>query len=142
MKPAFCKTIHDPPMSHGDCVRACIASILELNSDSVPHFFHDGCNGLVADIRIRDFLAIHGLVRFTTVYPGDISLAELLAMMSDLNPSAHYMLTGTTSQGGVHMVVCRGGAIAHNPDHCGWSIVGPVSDDSSTGWIIHVLARL
>lgn len=142
MKPVMCKVLHNPPSTHGDCVRACIASILEMNSDHVPHFFHDGCDGIIADSRIQDFLALHGLVRFTIVHPGDISLPELLAAMSDINPRAHYMLTGTTSQGGIHMVVCRGGAIVHDPDHCGWRIVGPISGDGATGWVVHVIARL
>ena len=62
--------------------------------------------------------------------------------MGEINPSAYYMLIGTTSTGGIHMVVCRGGAIAHNPDHCNWSIIGPVTGGGSTVWPIHVIAKL
>jgi len=47
MIPVFGRIKHEPPVM-GDCFRACVASILELDYDQVPHFLQgeDGYNPL------------------------------------------------------------------------------------------------
>lgn len=38
MTPVDCEFEHDPPRQNGDCLRACVASLLDLPLSEVPHF--------------------------------------------------------------------------------------------------------
>ncbi len=50
MTPLTQRYLHNPPETYGDCYRACIASLLDLGLDDVPHFYDritlgmDGCD--------------------------------------------------------------------------------------------------
>jgi len=60
MKPVYQKVIEQ---GKGDCWRACIASILELDIDEVPNFVGDSdhTKGITADTLCRDWLKERGL---------------------------------------------------------------------------------
>jgi hypothetical protein len=139
MTPALCRVKHDPDAgTYGDCVRACVATILDLDTDAVPHFYHDNPTGEVGMQRMRDWLAGRGLAPYVSALPPD-PLADILDHMGQYNPTVPYMLYGSTSDGGDHVVVCRGGEIVHNPAWYGCRIVGPASVGH---WQIVVLVRL
>lgn len=138
MIPSQCMVKHDPPNSYGDCLRACVASLLELGTCDVPHFLHDGCSGAVAQQRMTDWLLERKLQPFFIHLDGSsMTLAELLHHMETSNPNAHYMLFGSTRDGG-HVVIARGGEIVHNPAWDGARIVGPQPDGF---WSICVLTQ-
>lgn len=140
MIPVVCRVKHDADVgTYGDCVRACVASIMELDAEAVPHFYHDNCDGGTGFDRINAFVGQHGLATFTTAYSGDDTLAELLATMGEQNPTAVYMLFGRTASGGSHVVVCRGGQIVHDP---AWSRSPLIAPTSAGCWIVMVLARV
>jgi len=58
----ICLVKNDPPYSYGDCLRACIASLLEMPTANVPHFVHDGCEPAITYQRVREWLADRKLV--------------------------------------------------------------------------------
>jgi hypothetical protein len=137
MTPVVCQTKHDPEAgTYGDCMRACVASIMDMTPDQVPHFIHDGRADLAND-RIRDFLAEHGFAPFVINCGDEDTYADILEYMGNQNPNAHYMLFGRTAHED-HVVVCRGGALAHDPAWYWSPLIGP---GSSGVWAIMVIAR-
>lgn len=139
MIPAHCRVKHDPDAgTYGDCVRACVASLLEYDTEAVPHFCHDNPDGTVAFDRLREWLKPHGLAPFVMRLPPD-PLADVLAFLGEDHPEVHYMLFGVTVEGGDHVVIAKGGKIVHNPAWFGCSIVAPASIGF---WQVVVLVRL
>ena len=138
MTPVHCQLKHDPEEGiYGDCVRACIASLLDLLPDAVPHFFHDNCSGETAQRRIETFLADCGLVPFWAGFSGEMPLFDVMQYMHVANPNVYYMLYGSTRYGS-HVVICRGMETMHDPAWYSVPIVRPSGDD----WTIMVIARL
>lgn len=117
MIPQYMKFRHDPPNTHGDCFRACVASILELDIETVPHFHSDGCqdDGEITD-RLNDWLFTHhDLIKWGYAYPGFVSLDDVLKFTGMNNPNIHYILHGATSSDEAHAVICRNNAMVHDP---------------------------
>lgn len=141
MKPVHCRVRHDPEAgSYGDCLRACVASILEIDPpEQVPHFLENGGSGDEAFERLRNWLKTIGYGPFIAAHPGDVSLDELLAQMGALHPDLHYMLFGGV-EGGDHVVVCKGGKIVWNPSWTSCRIIGPAGGGEQ--WQIVVLVKL
>lgn len=145
MKPQMMLCKHDPENgSWGDCHRASIASLLELDAADVPHFYH-GCDveggktGDQAHAEVNAWLLDNHLLReVNIVYPGEIALDDVLQTISNLNPGLHFLLGGTSRSGVGHTVVCSGGAIVHDPSPKASGIVGPMSDGF---WWVTFLAR-
>lgn len=140
MTPAMCRVTHDPEAGKfGDCLRACIASILDVsNPEDVPHFFEDGATGDVGQWRLREYLATLGFGAFYAHYDGSLPRDEVLGMIGEQNPNMHYILCASAN-GGDHSVVCCNADIVHNPIYYGGGITGPNSDGF---WSILVIARL
>lgn len=86
----------------GDCMSACIASILELPLDDVPHFVkHDDWIERRDNwLRQRGLCAIHGTFHVGTEW----------------RPAALHILYGKSPRwDGLHCVVARGHEILHDP---------------------------
>jgi len=138
MKPVHCLVATDEEKgTHGDCVRACVASILELPAEDVPHFFHDG-DAEAGHARLSEWLSGKegGLAPFYVAYNGNSLLIDILVGQDQNNPNAHYMLFGKTAEGEPHCVVCKGGEIVYNPAWIQSKIVAPIDDY----WLILVIA--
>lgn len=120
---------HDPARGlYGDCYRTAIASLLDLPPESVPHFC-DGPETKGDDVtgRAREWLAGRGLslVRLP-LFCSDVG--PVFELMGECNPGALYLLTGQSPRGFNHVVVCRGGKLAHDPSQEGGGLVGPCDD--------------
>ena len=112
MKTVNQEFLHDPDNNLvGDCWRACIASVLELSIDDVPHF---------ALLNIRDgkktelkFLAKHGYAIYGTYGEGE--MGNHPEMMEDENE--YYFAIGESprDKNVSHQVVCYNGMIVHDP---------------------------
>ena len=138
MIPVVCQVKHDPDAgTYGDCIRACVASILELTPDQVPHFVHDNCAPVEANRRLREFLATLGYAPFVMGFEGSDTLDDVLTHMREQNPNVIYMLFGRTDCGD-HVIVCRGGEVAHDPAWYSSPLIGP---GSSGYWAVMVIAR-
>lgn len=105
----------------GDCVRACVASILELKVEDVPHFLldddgeidEDGATG-----RLVNWLALRNKrLRHVWVWPG---------FHKCLRPICYCMGAGKSPRGitAGHMVVYQGGVLAHDPHPDGQGLDG------------------
>lgn len=84
----------------GDCLRACVASILELPLEEVPHFVEEHQNGILA---MHDWLFTRGI--------------DCLALKGHYDVSTHVIFTGLSprSTHGRHAVVGLAGEIVHDP---------------------------
>lgn len=137
MTPFHCIVKHDPPNSYGDCLRACIASMLNVdNINNVPHFLRDGDQER-SDKEIKEFLLSHGLRPFVIAFPGSVALGDIFNVMNECNTDIEYMLFCTCG-GGDHVVICKNDKMIHNPSWDNCAITGPLSDG---GWAILVMVR-
>lgn len=129
MKPVKQKYRHDPGNGiYGDCDRACIASMLELTCDDVPHFF-DGPEREDPEKAFkarREWLEERGVEFFVlNLLPGDMTPEGMINYLSIRNPGKYFLLTGESRNGTGHVVICRDGEIVHDPSLDGSGIVGP-----------------
>jgi hypothetical protein len=132
MIPVMCRVRHDPPNSYGDCLRACVASILEIEPpEQVPHIFEDGEGDEAAKFaRLTAYLETIGLAPFWTLFPGDAPLQSVLDTMAHNNPGCHYILYAATEENN-HVVVCKGSEIVHDP---AWSKRKICKPNSGGAW--------
>jgi hypothetical protein len=131
MKPVYCSD----KRGGGDCFRACIASILELPADAVPHVYcHDGDDPERDNAATREmdaFLRLHGLTLLRFIVRAE-SIDAVIAGLARWNPLAAsaggkdklFLISGRSNKDDVsHCVVVsvhRG--IVHNPSN--YQIVG------------------
>lgn len=133
----FCRVRHDPPNSYGDCLRACVATIMSMEYDSVPHFVDGDPEIDEFEKRLSEFFEPLGFARCMTAFDGQWSLEIVLEYWGASNPDVLAILTGGTG-GGDHSVVVRGDKIIHNPALAGSRIIGPAS---SGYWQFMVIAK-
>lgn len=137
MTPVHCRVRHNPPEAYGDCLRACIASVLDMEPEQVPHFMDGNPDAGAMMAQLIQWLGERGLAPFTVMLPGE-PLDAILEHMGSLNPASTYLLFGGTGDGD-HVVVCQGGRIVWNPAWYGGHLVQPASGDI---WQVMVLGRV
>lgn len=116
MTPVMCRVKHNPPASYGDCLRACIASIMDLDAEHVPHFADLGARGDEARASARRWLGLRGFTITAFALDGSEPVQGVLQWMADNNPDTTWLLFGSTGPvGGDHVVVCQGGSVVHDP---------------------------
>lgn len=119
MSPVDQIILHDPDNGqYGDCMRACVASLLDLPPLAVPHFFEGGCDNAEFDRRVADFLELHGLIEFQL--PADA------AQHAHYTRNCHHLIYGYTERGTYHAVVGLNGQVVHDPHP---SKAGIIEDD-------------
>jgi len=117
----------------GDCVRACVASLLELPLAHVPNFASapGDDQGPLIDA-LQEFLAPRGLY-----------YAETAVRAADLPDIAaqylhgHHLLIGQTPSGGRHCVVGRAGEQVHDPHPLRRGVLPIAGDYFVVGLICH-----
>lgn len=113
----------------GDCHRACVASMLDLPLDAVPHFGDGGCDNVEFDRRVREYLASQRIAPVTTIFSGSESpLADVLDCVGHLNPGMHYIIGGKSRAGCGHSVIGFDRKIVFDPSLDENGIVGPMDD--------------
>jgi hypothetical protein len=85
----------------GNCVQACVASILELPMEKVPHFLELAQTPDQWEVAFEDWLEQLGI--------GNVRL------MSHFCFEGYYLCTGPTVRGTKHMCVYFDGRLAHDP---------------------------
>lgn len=109
---------------YGDCVRACIASVLETHPSLIPHFFENNPDPDEAWKRIDHYLKRnHQLASFFVHVGNDVNgMKGFMTTIATSNPDTYYILFGT-SRTQPHCVVCLNDKIVHDPSGAG--IFGP-----------------
>jgi hypothetical protein len=97
------------PGQEGDCFRACVASVLELSRDEVPHFAQltAGSGSAAFWNMAYDWLESRG---YEYVYRNRSGRGAL-------DKDAYQIMSGPSPRGngGYHAVVGQGGSIIHDP---------------------------
>lgn len=116
---------HDPPYSYGDSHRVCVATILGLQPEDVPHFYDppesDG------EKRVADFLSQYGLKQGHVLYPGDLVVEDIIRSIGTMMPGIAAILGGKSAKGCGHSVVIMDGEVFNDPSGSG--IIGPFDED-------------
>ena len=101
--------IHDPENNqYGDCQRACVASLLELNSEDVPHFYITN-DDMDFFFSLNDFLSKKGFIHLETM-PIDFDMAQFVG-----KADVYHLIYGTTVRGTHHATVGLNGEVVHDP---------------------------
>lgn len=137
--PAMCQVRHDPPHSYGDCIRACIATVMDTPCEQVPHFADLGASPDEALASVRRWLGLRGFTVASFGFPGSEPISDVMDYMGQANPGVTYLLFGQMRGGGDHVVVCQGGEMVHNP---AW-VPGRLHTPTTAGhWQIWVVVRV
>lgn len=136
MTPVMCRTKHQPPDSYGDCLRACVASIMDMDGDAVPHFFEIN-DGEYAMNALREWLQPLGYAPFA-MHLNDDTFEDLMFNMEASNPNSVYILIGSIGDGD-HAAVYKGGQKLHNPAWYPMPFVGPAANGF---WSILLIAKV
>lgn len=115
VNPRFCTVKNEPPHSYGDCIRACIGTILDR--DDVPHCFdsrilkdgkEDGDLVVLAWGDLRAWLKT--IKKSIAVFP----VEDHVEFMRSQNEGVPYVLLCGTHRGN-HAVLCQNGNVIHDP---------------------------
>lgn len=132
---------HNPDEGiYGDCFRTCIACLLDLEPQEVPHFaeyISDDEEESVFMDRARLWLKDRGLGIASFAY--DFGPDKALYWMSKMNPGIHYIMVGEGKGGANHCVVCLDDAVIHDPHYDEKGLIGPCDDNLT--WI-DILVKL
>jgi len=130
MKPVDMIVRHDPPASIGDCFRCCIASILELPAEAVPHFMADDW-GKTKDFtwfqRLNQWLKARGLTYLELNVAPDQHSAGWFQNVEPAGFATYHVLSGS-SRRAEHSVVARNGVMMHDPAPQKDGLIGPNHD--------------
>jgi len=129
--------LHDPSDGRwGDCNRTCLAMMLGLDRDEVPHENRELTSG-EQDTLVRGWLAQRGLGLAVVAYNNDLDWVK--EAMRVWNPGTAYMLSGRSPRGTQHIVVMtpEGEMLDPHPDNSG--LVGP---DSEGSWWVYFITAL
>ena len=128
MRKIYMQNSHFPEQNEwGDCLRACVASLFDLEAEDVPHFGEGGPDAVEMWSRVETWLKPYRLHAWSTLYPGEMDLEEVLRSIALCNPDQYYLVGGTTNAGGDHIVVAHHDKIIHDPSRMGSGIQGPAT---------------
>lgn len=136
-----CQIPHKPEENkHGDCLRACIASLLSVADPlDVPHFAFDGDQSMIDD-RLKEWLAMRQLTLAFHAFGGLTSLDDILNVTGQVNPGVPYLLFCNAGGDGDHVVIIRNGKVEHDP---AWFRCGPYKPCAQNGfWVLAVLTPI
>lgn len=123
MKPVYQTKQHNPPSENGNCFRACVASILEIDIDVIPHF--EDMDGDVWFKALTDWAnTLNYIVYCQSFYRNSnhsdqtrISLKNLMDLVEIGKLSKNYcVITGKSPRGDWdHCVVGLNGCVVFDP---------------------------
>ena len=136
MKPVPQSIRHDPENGNvGDCYRCCLATLLELPVEDVPHFAAmDGGEywGEEIEEARRKWLADRNVLRIEITFDGSgddpLTVGDVLEWAGKRNPGIPFILCGSSGRYN-HSVVAVSNEIVWDPAQRDMPIVGPCNDD-------------
>jgi hypothetical protein len=137
MKFHYQNTKHNPPESYGDCMRTCVACLLDRDPESVPNWFDPQSRykppaGETFEPwrDMEEWLSDAGYLLLKVDVAGELS--HVLLYMEQQNPSVLFILAGDG-----HAVIACGGKILHDPS---WLSLG-VKEPSHMLFLLPVAMR-
>lgn len=128
----MCLSLHKPPVSYGDCIRACIATLID--DDNVPHTFQ-GQEPEESWKELRLYLASKN--KFIAVF--GLEDQHPFEFMKENNENIPYILLCGMENGEDHTLICKNDKIIHNPAY--YKV--PIKGKHSCGyWIIGIIGNL
>ena len=113
MKPQRQLIKHNPESGqYGDCTRTCVAALLNLDADKVPHFGEGGVSGDVFWERVDTYLSTHGLSAISIPFSMDVG--DLLQVLKSQAPN-FYCLLGVGSPNADHSIIVVGDQLVCDP---------------------------
>lgn len=92
----------------GDCLRACVATVLDLPGDDVPDF--------VAEHGPRWFMALRTWLEQRGRWVAYVSTASSLSNIATVHPhDLFWIAVGDGPRGRRHAVVCQSNNVVHDP---------------------------
>lgn len=115
---------------YGDCLRTCIACLLDADDvRDVPHFAEYWADHSPDEMwqGVREWLMDeHNMSLWFIPYATD-DWRDVTKSCDALNPGMFYMLMGGAPAGD-HIVICQGDRIIHDPSRMGGGLIGPGSN--------------
>ena len=111
-------TKHNPPESYGDCVRTCLACLLDKEPRDVPNLFKDVEDTQLAWERTEEWLRSEGYILFVLQIVGPIE--SYFQWIKEFNPNILHILLGNN-----HAVIACNGKILHDPSWTGIGVQNP-----------------
>ena len=103
------------PARKGNCVSACVATILDIPLERVPHFVEYGLElGDEPEGKVSNGNAWWAMM-LGFFYAWEYTLVELDSVETSEDPWEYLLVAGQTSRGVLHQVVYRAGALWHDP---------------------------
>lgn len=137
--------LHDPENGvFGDCYRTCLACILDLERDEVPHYVDTMDPGKWAKIvqpKYDAWLGVRGWQELCIPIPGEgVEVEDILHFHKTRTPfPTTAMLIGESRTGCNHIVVVENGKIIHDTSINKSGIIGPGNDGFYwLTWLINI----
>lgn len=108
---------HDPANGvYGDCFRTCVAAMLDLSAEDVPHVFDRHYDdGDAAFAAMNAWLAERGHRLIWSAYEEGVDFDRMVTTISTMNPGLPFMVGGQSSPGTGHFIVCMDAKVACDP---------------------------
>lgn len=117
---------HDPGNDKwGDCARACIGCLLEIEPAKIPHFFDKDAENAYEEM--DDWLSRKGISRIAIPLEA-CELEDALLWGARHFSGFEYLLLGTSRNDCNHVVICKGNEIVHDCALDDSGIIGPADD--------------
>lgn len=129
MRPVKQSILHDPANGkYGDCLSACIASLLELPIEEMPHFC-DGPRPVNWQRDLNAWLALRGLAFI------EFGVGNSAEVMQTIGVDVYHTISGRSSRfpAEAHCVIGRNGAVVFDPSPDDLGIAG---EPESFGYLI------
>lgn len=127
-------------IADNDCLRTCIASLLDLGPIAVPNFMEDSAKP-AAEVwsDVRRWLRTQGKSLWVMAYPGEASLDEVLSSVASVNPDMYYIVGGFAGYSD-HVVIALNDKVVHDPSRFSPGLTrASVASDGAKYWMVATL---
>lgn len=130
-----------------DCWRTCIASIVGMRAEDVPHFYGvAGWDTELGEAMAKQWLHDRGFNLLTVHFDGSMSFEQSLEIFAKVTDGLYYIMSGRSKAKGLnHAVICKGSQVVLDPLYGKESVEpfsGPCLDnDRQKRWILEVVVK-
>lgn len=129
----------------GDCFRAVVATLMNMNMMHVPHFYEEVASDMpgneedVTEQWIDTWLRLNGVARIRVAMP-PVTWDQALELSAHYSPTDHpSILSGLSHAGTSHCVIVQNGKMIWDPAPGAEGLAGPYPEDY--GWLIEWIIK-